>query len=301
MLTAVVKVFFRAGALIHLERKQRRCYDEVVAVIQKRVRRNIIRNNFLITRKKVCLLQRMIRIFLTKCNVLLASRKKSYAILIQSLARMYLARNAFLSRKEMDFNNKIVIIQSIIRKKLAYKRMNDLKITKENYFLIKFQSQFRRFLMQKKYKIEKQRKFDAAIIIQSIYRVRLAIAQCNLIRQNNDVNYVFPSKFSLREQRTLQLFVFLRRRCLSSAANTIQIAYRSFAAKKFVNSLRLKRKIESVVVLQCFVRAFLAKIKYEEALSSKRNVRGSQFTSHEKKSLTMVFWKKSKTTSSGNA
>jgi len=301
LLTAILKVFFRAGALTHLERKQRRCYDEVVAVIQKRVRRNIVRNNFFITRNKICLLQRMIRIFLTKCNVLLASRRKSCAILIQSLVRMYLARNAFLSRKVMVFNNKIIIIQSIIRKKLAYKRMNNLKITKENFFLIKFQSQFRSFLMQKKYTIEKKRKFDAASIIQSIYRVRLAIAQCNLIRQNNEVNYIFPSKFSLREQRTLQLFVFLRRQCFSSAANIIQMAYRSFAAKNFVSSLRLKRKIESVIVLQCFVRAFLAKIKYQEVLCSKRNVRGSQSTSHEKKSLTMLFWKKSKTTSSDNA
>ncbi|RCI05232.1 Myosin type-2 heavy chain 1 [Rhizopus stolonifer] len=157
------KLFFRAGQLAYLEKCRRERWDECTILLQKNMRRFIVRINYL---RKLELISRLQRVARQKMGVrkIELAKQAIAATKIQTEWRRYIQRKRYLKQPAAKAH--------LTRKTFAHIR--------EHFAAIKIQSLMRGWQVRKEY----QAKRNHVIKLQTCIRVRLAQQQLITLRQD---------------------------------------------------------------------------------------------------------------------
>ncbi|CEP06860.1 hypothetical protein [Parasitella parasitica] len=182
------KIFFRAGQLAYLEKCRRDRWNECTILLQKNMRRFIVRIGYL---RKLDLISRLQRVARQKVGAkrLQLARQDKAALKIQTEWRRYIQRRRYLRQK--DF---VVHLQAACRSLLARKIFAHIK---EHFAAIKIQSLMRGWRVRKEFIAKRQ----LAVQVQTCVRRRLARKQLLQLKQDarsanhfKEVSYKLESK-----------------------------------------------------------------------------------------------------------
>ncbi|KAI9017941.1 P-loop containing nucleoside triphosphate hydrolase protein [Phycomyces nitens] len=165
----LTKIFFRAGQLAYMEKLRADRWNECAILLQKNMRRFVIRLRYLRMKEITMMIQQVARKKVAQA-VLAHKRQEKVMIMIQSQCR------AFLARKRMARQQNFVIrVQTAIRSRLARKAFAGFR---ENNAATQIQSLFRGWAARKKYLAQRHH----IICVQAQIRRRSARKQLTIYR-----------------------------------------------------------------------------------------------------------------------
>ncbi|KAI8638134.1 P-loop containing nucleoside triphosphate hydrolase protein [Parasitella parasitica] len=184
----LTKIFFRAGQLAYLEKCRRDRWDECTILLQKNMRRFIVRIGYLRKLDLISRLQRVARQKMGARNLVLA-RQNIAALKIQTEWRRYIQRKRYLRQQAF-----VVHMQAACRTYLSRKKFAHIQ---EHFAAIKIQSLVRGWRVRKEFLAKRQ----MATRVQACVRRRLARKQLLLLKQDarsanhfKEVSYKLESK-----------------------------------------------------------------------------------------------------------
>ncbi|CAO0801374.1 unnamed protein product [Mucor circinelloides] len=184
----LTKIFFRAGQLAYLEKCRRERWDECTILLQKNMRRFIVRIGYL---RKLDLISRLQRVARQKMGVrkLELARQEIAAIKIQTEWRRYIQRKRYLKQRAF-----VIHLQAACRSHLTRKTFAHIR---EHFAAIKIQSMVRGWRVRKEFLAKRH----IAIQIQTCIRRRLARKALLSLKQDarsanhfKEVSYKLESK-----------------------------------------------------------------------------------------------------------
>lgn len=184
----LTKIFFRAGQLAYLEKCRRERWDECTILLQKNMRRFIVRIGYL---RKLDLISRLQRVARQKMGVrkLEIIRQDIAATKIQTQWRRYIQRKRYLQQCQF-----ILHLQAAARARLTRKTFSHIR---EHFAAIKIQSMLRGWVVRKEY----QAKRNYMIQLQTIIRRHLARKDLLVLKHDaksanhfKEVSYKLESK-----------------------------------------------------------------------------------------------------------
>ncbi|KAI9272034.1 P-loop containing nucleoside triphosphate hydrolase protein [Sporodiniella umbellata] len=188
----LTKIFFRAGQLAYLEKCRRERWDECTVLLQKNMRRFIVRIRYL---RMIDLITRLQRVARQKMGVhkLHEARQTKAAIVIQTEWRRYIQRKRYL--KQCAF---IVHLQAACRAHLMRLKFSEIR---QHFAAIKIQSLMRGWVVRKEYKAKR----NYVIKLQTCIRLRLARQQLlSLKREAKSANHFKEVSYKL-ESKVVEL------------------------------------------------------------------------------------------------
>ncbi|KAI8987940.1 P-loop containing nucleoside triphosphate hydrolase protein [Mycotypha africana] len=184
----LTKLFFRAGQLAYLEKCRKERWEECTILLQKNMRRFIVRINYL---RKLELISRLQRLARQKYGVYQLNflRQEKAAIKIQTQWRCYSQRRKYL--RQCRF---IIQLQAACRAHITHKQFAHIR---QHFAALKIQSVFRGWRVRKEY--QSKRRF--IIDLQTVIRSRQAHQQLMSLKQEaksanhfKEVSYRLESK-----------------------------------------------------------------------------------------------------------
>ncbi|KAI8990068.1 P-loop containing nucleoside triphosphate hydrolase protein [Pilobolus umbonatus] len=184
----LTKIFFRAGQLAYLDKCRRERWDECTILLQKNMRRFIVRINYL---RKLELIARLQRVARQKYGMyqLEMMRKEKAAIVIQKEWRRYIQRKRYLQQRAF-----IIHLQAASR---AYVMRQKFASLREHFAAIKIQSLVRGWVIRKAYLAKRKH----IIMVQACIRQRLATKELAQLKHEaksathfKEVSYKLESK-----------------------------------------------------------------------------------------------------------
>ncbi|KAG1144412.1 hypothetical protein G6F37_004605 [Rhizopus arrhizus] len=184
----LTKIFFRAGQLAYLEKCRRERWDECTILLQKNMRRFIVRIRYL---RMLDLISRLQRVARQKMGVkkLEVARQTKAAIKIQTEWRRYIQRKRYLTQCAF-----IVHLQAACRAHAMRLKFSEIR---QHFAAIKIQSLIRGWAVRKAY----QAKRNYVIQLQTCIRQRLARQQLLALKREaksanhfKEVSYKLESK-----------------------------------------------------------------------------------------------------------
>ncbi|KAK6204511.1 P-loop containing nucleoside triphosphate hydrolase protein [Scheffersomyces amazonensis] len=163
------KIFFKAGMLAKFEKLRADKLFKSAVMIQKNVRRNIYRNQYLITRQSHIKLQSLIRGYIKRSQIKFELETKA-AILIQTGLR-----GAMIRIHTKQAINSIITIQNSIRGLSTRRQINQLRTEKS---AIVIQKHFRGLIARKEFNL----KSKSIVIIQSAFRRKFAYEELKQLK-----------------------------------------------------------------------------------------------------------------------
>lgn len=291
------RVFFRAGALQYLECKERKIYNAGAIMIQSQVRRIIAVEQFHNKRIQSIIIQSSFRKVLAKNRVMQLRKMVNSAIFMQSRIRVWLSLRRRDVRVQEQLNDNAMRIQSIYRLRSSRRHADSLRLIRRDRRISKLQALIRRYLAHKDFFVLRESKLYAIILIQTRFRIMLAIRRCALLRETNQKFY---SKFNMEERRRLEMFQILRENCMDRCATEIQCLFRRRVARRRFVILRRHVQNTNAITIQCFMRQKFASKRFARL---KRNQMRDFYqdtpqstptrlrSSRQKKSSLNFFWK----------
>ncbi|KAI9335806.1 P-loop containing nucleoside triphosphate hydrolase protein [Pilaira anomala] len=160
----LTKIFFRAGQLAYLEKCRRERWDECTILLQKNMRRFIVRIGYL---RKLDLISRLQRVARQKMGVrkLEMIREDIAATKIQTQWRRYIQRKRYLQQRQF-----VIQLQASCRAHLTRKSFAHIR---EHFAAIKIQSMLRGWVVRKEFLAKR----NYMIQLQTCIRRRLARKQ----------------------------------------------------------------------------------------------------------------------------
>ncbi|KAI7867641.1 P-loop containing nucleoside triphosphate hydrolase protein [Spinellus fusiger] len=138
----LTKIFFRAGQLAYMEKLRADRWNECAILLQKNMRRFVIRLRYLRMKDITLMLQQVARRKMAKV-LLERKRQEKAVVMIQSQCR------AFLARKRMERQHTFIVhLQAAIRGRLARKAFSSVR---ENRAAAHIQALFRGWIVRKRY------------------------------------------------------------------------------------------------------------------------------------------------------
>ncbi|CAO3691389.1 unnamed protein product [Rhizopus microsporus] len=184
----LTKIFFRAGQLAYLEKCRRERWDECTILLQKNMRRFIVRIRYLRMLDLISRLQRVARQKMGVKNLEIARQTKA-AIKIQAEWRRYIQRKRYLQTCAF-----IVKLQAASRSHITRKQFANIR---QHFAAIKIQSLLRGWVVRKQYHAKR----NYVIQLQTCIRRRLARRQLLTLKQEarsanhfKEVSYKLESK-----------------------------------------------------------------------------------------------------------
>ncbi|CEI90802.1 hypothetical protein RMCBS344292_05112 [Rhizopus microsporus] len=184
----LTKIFFRAGQLAYLEKCRRERWDECTILLQKNMRRFIVRIRYLRMLDLISRLQRVARQKMGVRNLEIARQTKA-AIKIQAEWRRYIQRKRYLQTCAF-----IVKLQAASRSHITRKQFANIR---QHFAAIKIQSLLRGWVVRKQYHTKR----NYVIQLQTCIRRRLARRQLLTLKQEarsanhfKEVSYKLESK-----------------------------------------------------------------------------------------------------------
>ncbi|XP_074655688.1 uncharacterized protein LOC141909201 [Tubulanus polymorphus] len=215
--------------------------SEAASTIQKFYRSyklgSAVREMYLRRKESACIIQQVFRSFLRKKQ----ERRERAATTIQSYFRMTRCRLRFLEQKRAA-----VVLQSFYR---TYARRNEYRRLLRATRII--QSRYRHFKLAQSTRREFVRVKSAAVVVQTLVRMRLAQRQFALWRQSAVLIQRSFRAYKLRKQ-----FIAMKR-----AALVIERAYSNYRARKDARHAFARRR-DAVVRIQAIVRGRATRQRY---------------------------------------
>ncbi|KAI7906682.1 P-loop containing nucleoside triphosphate hydrolase protein [Cokeromyces recurvatus] len=184
----LTKIFFRAGQLAYLEKCRRERWDQCTILLQKNMRRFIVRINYLRKLELIQRLQRVARQKYGKRKLELAKQNKA-AIKIQTCWRRYSQRQKYLKQRDVIIRFQATAKAHLTRKSFAHLR--------QHFAAIKIQA----LLKGWKVRSEFLRKRKVITGLQTAIRCRLAKQALIVLKQEarsanhfKEVSYKLESK-----------------------------------------------------------------------------------------------------------
>ncbi|KAI8082194.1 P-loop containing nucleoside triphosphate hydrolase protein [Thamnidium elegans] len=184
----LTKIFFRAGQLAYLEKCRRERWDECTILLQKNMRRFIVRIGYL---RKLDLISRLQRVARQKMGErkLELIRQDIAAIKIQTQWRRYIQRKRYLQQRQFVIQLQAACKAHLTRKSFAHIR--------EHFAAIKIQSLLRGWIVRKEFLVKR----NYMIRLQTISRRYLARKQLVSLKHDaksanhfKEVSYRLESK-----------------------------------------------------------------------------------------------------------
>lgn len=219
----LTKIFFRAGQLAYLEKCRRERWDECTILLQKNMRRFIVRIGYL---RKLDLISKLQRVARQKMGVrkLEMIREGIAATKIQTQWRRYIQRKRYLQQRHF-----IIHLQAATRAHLTRKTFSHIR---EHFAAIKIQSMIRGWVVRKEY----QAKRNYMIQLQTSIRRHLARKALLVLKHDaksanhfKEVSYKLESKVVELTQNVTQFRD--EKDQLRVKANDLEVQVKSWAER----------------------------------------------------------------------
>lgn len=231
------KVYFRTGALEHLESERMDFYSIRAEIIQAWFRSQSARRKYQTIREQIILIQAQVRGVIARKRYLQA---KASVLMIQSKYRGFVERSKYLK-----ICQSVLLIQTWLRCQAAQKRYNDSR-----KHIIKSQARIKRFITRRAY----VRSITSIITLQSLIRAFNAQNRYNHTRM-----HVIRSQ--ARAKRLIARIAYLR---LVASVIKIQAVCRGFSERK--NYTKSKESVDVILLWYRWHKARIFYVNFKSAM-----------------------------------